>query len=80
MGVGGAISVVHVGPMPRRVDVERLADDARGPAAVLDGLDAAQDQLGVGLAHGRGTVITEQARSHRLGSLFAKNATQRWGE
>src|SRR4030095_10866 len=35
----------------RRVDVERLADDARGPAAVLDGILATQDQLGVGLAN-----------------------------
>jgi hypothetical protein len=37
------------------VDVERLADDAGAPVAVLDRLEAAQDQLGVGLADAEGS-------------------------
>jgi hypothetical protein len=41
-------------PFLRRIDIEPLTDDPRGARAVLDALDAAQDQFGVGLADAQG--------------------------
>lgn len=74
MYAGGALSSADPHPPYRaadlratlaRVGVKPLAGDPRGPAAVLDRLETAQDQFGVGLA---GRVRTHDAVLSRAGS------------